>query len=110
MTIVDLQTTVVGTPWRELTFLELETDSGLVGLGEVRMVNKTDTLLACIRELAPGMSSAPIPSTSSGWPGTGTVASAVTACRSQTVSMRTRRSCLGLVPQSAFAGFRFRPR
>jgi L-alanine-DL-glutamate epimerase-like enolase superfamily enzyme len=53
MTIVDLQTTVVGTPWRELTFLELETDSGLVGLGEVRMVNKTDTLLACIRELAP---------------------------------------------------------
>ena len=53
MKIVDLQTTVVGTPWRELTFLELETDSGLVGLGEVRMVNKTDTLLACIRELAP---------------------------------------------------------
>jgi galactonate dehydratase len=53
MKIVDLQTTVVGTPWRELTFLELETDSGLVGLGEVRMVNKTDTLLACIHELAP---------------------------------------------------------
>jgi galactonate dehydratase len=53
MKIVDLQTTVVGTPWRELTLLELETDSGLVGLGEVRMVNKTDTLLACIRELAP---------------------------------------------------------
>jgi galactonate dehydratase len=53
MRIVDLQTTVVGTPWRELTFLELETDSGLVGLSEVRMVNKTDTLLACIRELAP---------------------------------------------------------
>ena len=53
MKIVDLQTTVVGTPWRELTFLELEADSGLVGLGEVRMVNKTDTLLACIRELAP---------------------------------------------------------
>jgi L-alanine-DL-glutamate epimerase-like enolase superfamily enzyme len=52
MTIVDLQTTVVGTPWRELTFLELETDSGLVGLGEVGMVNKTDTL-TCIRELAP---------------------------------------------------------
>jgi L-alanine-DL-glutamate epimerase-like enolase superfamily enzyme len=59
MKIVDLQTTVVGTPWRELTFLELETDSGLVGLGEVRMVNKTDTLLACIHELAPGTSSAP---------------------------------------------------
>jgi galactonate dehydratase len=51
--IVDLRTTVVGTPWRELVFLELVTDSGLVGVGEVRMVNKTDTLLACIHELAP---------------------------------------------------------
>src|SRR6266516_2061298 len=53
MKIVDTQTTVVGAPWRELTFVELKTDEGLVGLGEVRMVNKTDTLLACIRELAP---------------------------------------------------------
>src|ERR671919_1289456 len=53
MKIVDLRTTVVGTPWRELTFLELESDSGLVGVGEVRMVNKTDTLVACIEELAP---------------------------------------------------------
>lgn len=51
MKIVDIRTTVVGTPWRELTFVELVTDDGLVGLGEVRMVNKTDTLLACIGEL-----------------------------------------------------------
>jgi len=51
--IVDARTTVVGTPWRELVFLELTTDNGLTGLGEVRMVNKTDTLLACIHELAP---------------------------------------------------------
>ena len=53
MRIVAARTTVVGTPWRELTFLELESDAGHVGLGEVRMVNKTETLLACIRELAP---------------------------------------------------------
>jgi galactonate dehydratase len=53
MKIVDVQTTVVGAPWRELAFVELKTDEGLVGLGEVRMVNKTDTLLACIHELAP---------------------------------------------------------
>jgi galactonate dehydratase len=45
--------TVVGTPWRELVFLELSTDDGLTGVGEVRMVNKTDTLVACIEELAP---------------------------------------------------------
>jgi galactonate dehydratase len=53
MTIVDLRVTVVGTPWRELVFLELTTDDGLTGVSEVRMVNKTDTLVACIGELAP---------------------------------------------------------
>src|SRR4051812_32160083 len=44
---------VVGAPWRELVFLELATDAGLTGVSEVRMVNKTDTLVACIGELAP---------------------------------------------------------
>jgi len=53
MKIVDLRLTVVGTPWRELVFLELTTDEGLTGVSEVRMVNKTDTLVACIGELAP---------------------------------------------------------
>src|SRR5262249_38056988 len=51
--IVDIRTTVVGTPWRELVFVELTTDAGLVGLGEVRIVNKTETLLACVHELGP---------------------------------------------------------
>jgi galactonate dehydratase len=51
--IVDVRTTVVGTPWRELVFVELTTDSGLVGVGEVRIVNKTDTLVAAIHELGP---------------------------------------------------------
>ena len=53
MKIVDMVVTVVGTPWRELTFVELVTDDGLTGVGEVRMVNKTETLLACLAELAP---------------------------------------------------------
>ena len=53
MKIVDARTIVVGTPWRELVFLELTTDTGLVGLSEARMVNKTSTLVACIEELAP---------------------------------------------------------
>ncbi len=52
MRVTQVETTVVGTPWRELTFVELTTDTGLVGLSEVRMVNKTETLLACIRELS----------------------------------------------------------
>jgi galactonate dehydratase len=51
--IIDARVTVVGTPWRELVFLELTTDDGLTGVGEVRIVNKTDTLVACIGELAP---------------------------------------------------------
>jgi galactonate dehydratase len=53
MKIIDLRVTVVGAPWRELVFLELTTDTGLTGVSEVRMVNKTDTLVACIGELAP---------------------------------------------------------
>jgi len=53
LTISDVRTTVVGTPWRELVFVELVTEEGLVGVGEVRMVNRTDTLIACVHELAP---------------------------------------------------------
>ena len=53
MHIREARITVVGAPWRELVFLELSTDEGLVGVSEVRMVNKTDTLVACIGELAP---------------------------------------------------------
>jgi galactonate dehydratase len=52
MRIVDVVTTVVGAPWRELTFVELVADDGRRGVGEVRMITKTDTLLACISELA----------------------------------------------------------
>jgi galactonate dehydratase len=51
MTVSEVRTTVVGAPWRELTFVELETDDGLTGLAEARMVRKTDTLLACVGEL-----------------------------------------------------------
>lgn len=53
MRITETTITVVGTPWRELLFLELATDTGLTGVSEVRMVNKTDTLTACLQELAP---------------------------------------------------------
>jgi galactonate dehydratase len=50
--IVEVVTTVVGAPWRELTFVELVADDGRRGLGEVRMITKTDTLIACVSELA----------------------------------------------------------
>jgi galactonate dehydratase len=44
---------VVGAPWRELVFLELATDTGHIGVSEIRIVNKTSTLVACIAELLP---------------------------------------------------------
>jgi galactonate dehydratase len=53
MKIADVRIVVVGAPWRELVFVELVTDSGLTGVGEIRIVNKTSTLVACIEELAP---------------------------------------------------------
>src|SRR5436190_21704980 len=52
MLITEVRTTVVGTPWRDLVFVELETDSGLVGVGEVRPLNKTDSFVAVVGELA----------------------------------------------------------
>ncbi|MCW8892750.1 MAG: mandelate racemase/muconate lactonizing enzyme family protein, partial [Deltaproteobacteria bacterium] len=51
MKIEKMDIVVVGAPWRELTIVELTTDSGISGLGEVRMVNKTDTLVAAVQEL-----------------------------------------------------------
>jgi galactonate dehydratase len=53
MKVTAVETTVVGTPWRELTYVELVTDDGRRGIGEARMVTKTDALLACLEELAP---------------------------------------------------------
>jgi galactonate dehydratase len=50
--VTNVRTTVVGTPWRELVFVELETDTGLTGVGEVRPVNKTDSFVATVDELA----------------------------------------------------------
>lgn len=51
MKISNYEITVVGCSWRNLTFLELETDDGLVGVGEARMPNRTETLVACLHEV-----------------------------------------------------------
>jgi galactonate dehydratase len=48
--ISSLRTGVVGTPWRNLTFVELATDEGLTGVGEVRMLGHTDALLGYLAE------------------------------------------------------------
>ena len=53
MKITRIRPLVMGTPWRNLTFLVVETDEGLTGVGEVRMINNTDALLGYISEAAP---------------------------------------------------------
>jgi galactonate dehydratase len=44
---------VLGTPWRNLTFVKVETDTGLYGLGEVRLNNRTNALLGYLKEALP---------------------------------------------------------
>jgi galactonate dehydratase len=46
MIITDIVPMVLGTPWRNLTFLKVETDEGLVGVSESRNVNRTEAVLA----------------------------------------------------------------
>ncbi|CAN5877721.1 mandelate racemase/muconate lactonizing enzyme family protein [soil metagenome] len=46
MRINDLQTLVLGTSWRNLVYVKLITDEGLVGLGETRLANRTEAVLA----------------------------------------------------------------
>src|SRR5258707_10891658 len=50
MRISAIRPLVMGTPWRNLTFVVVETDGGLQGVGEVRMVNHTDALLGYLHE------------------------------------------------------------
>lgn len=48
MRITDVITLVMGTSWRNLTFVKVETDEGLTGISEVRMNNRTDALVSYI--------------------------------------------------------------
>ncbi|WP_038039929.1 mandelate racemase/muconate lactonizing enzyme family protein [Thermorudis peleae] len=53
MKIVDVKTYVMGTAWRNLTFVHVITDEGITGVGEVRMLNHTDALLGYFAEAVP---------------------------------------------------------
>jgi galactonate dehydratase len=44
---------VLGTAWRNLTFVVVRTDDGLEGVGEVRMINETEALLGYLAEVVP---------------------------------------------------------
>ncbi len=50
MKISKVTTHVVGTPWRDLTFVQVFTDEGLDGVGETRMLSHTQALIGYLAE------------------------------------------------------------
>ncbi|MFC5746175.1 mandelate racemase/muconate lactonizing enzyme family protein [Actinomadura rugatobispora] len=50
MRITKIGTHVVGTPWRNLTYVTVHTDEGLTGVGEARMLGHTGALLGYLAE------------------------------------------------------------
>jgi galactonate dehydratase len=52
MKITRVTPLVMGTSWRNLTYVKVETDEGLTGWGEVRMLNHTDALIGYLQEAA----------------------------------------------------------
>jgi galactonate dehydratase len=53
MKIVDLKTYVVGTAWRNLTFIRVDTDEGISGWAEATVHNKTRALLGYFEDAKP---------------------------------------------------------
>lgn len=51
MKIVDYKNFVLGTPWRNLSYIVLELEDGTTGVGEARMVGKTHTLQAYFQDI-----------------------------------------------------------
>lgn len=52
MKIIGVRPLVLGTAWRNLTFVVVSTDEGIDGVGEVRMINNTAALLGYLAEAA----------------------------------------------------------
>src|ERR1700716_1226100 len=50
MKISQMSLSVMGSAWRNLTFLKLTTDEGLTGISEVRLSNRTNALLGYLEE------------------------------------------------------------
>ncbi len=53
MKITSVTPLVLGTAWRELLFVKIETDEGITGFGAVRPLNKTEAVIGYLREVAP---------------------------------------------------------
>ncbi len=53
MKITNVTPLVLGTEWRNITFVKVETDEGLVGVGEARVINRTEAVLGYLAEAIP---------------------------------------------------------
>lgn len=53
MKITQLNTFILFDGWRNLIFVELETDAGLTGLGEATLANRTEAVVAYLQAAAP---------------------------------------------------------
>lgn len=53
MKITNVTPMVLGTRWRNLTFVKVDTDEGISGVGEARVLNRTDAVLGYLSEAAP---------------------------------------------------------
>lgn len=51
MKITGFRTLTLGTPWRNLSYLVLETDANVAGVGESRVVSRTHTVLEYLRDV-----------------------------------------------------------
>ena len=53
MKITNVTPLVLGTEWRNITFVKVETDEGLIGVGEARVINRTEAVLGYLTEAVP---------------------------------------------------------
>jgi galactonate dehydratase len=53
MKITNVTSMVLGTEWRNITFVKVETDEGLTGVGEARVINRTGAVLGYLEEALP---------------------------------------------------------
>jgi galactonate dehydratase len=50
MKIKSYETFVIGTPWRNLTYLKIELEDGTIGFGEARILSKTHTVVEFLKD------------------------------------------------------------
>ncbi len=53
MKIIRVTPMTMGTDWRNITFVKVETDEGLVGVADVRALNRTEAVVGYLKEAVP---------------------------------------------------------